>query len=349
MNLVQKCIGYGGKLAPLVIPDGLTAGTGLMNPSIFIDNDGDILVILRHVNYTLYHSENNQKFPSVWGPLAYLHPEKDMHLRTINYLCQLDKDLNMINHSVIDTSLLDIPTFWDFTGEEDCRLVQWDGDYYAIGVRRDLVPKNNKPGTNEPWWGEGRMELSKIALDKSTWTAKEVHRLRIPGPGDDKSYCEKNWMPILDKPYHFIKWTSPTEVVRTYPKLPARCEQVSHNQTFPLPAEQRGGTQLVPWEDKYISITHEVNLFNNYLGQKDGIYRHRLNVWDKELKLIGFSPENFSFLDARIEFATGAAIFEEDLLISFGFQDNTAFVLRTPKQLIDEMIVEAMDYAQQYN
>jgi len=56
-----------GKLAPLVIPHGLTSGTGLMNPSIFIDDKGQILVNLRHVNYTLYHAENEQKFPSRFG------------------------------------------------------------------------------------------------------------------------------------------------------------------------------------------------------------------------------------------------------------------------------------------
>ena len=44
MNLVQKAVEYGGKLAPIVISHGLTSGTGLMNPSIFIDDDGDILI-----------------------------------------------------------------------------------------------------------------------------------------------------------------------------------------------------------------------------------------------------------------------------------------------------------------
>ena len=192
MNLVQKSVQHGGKLAPLVIEKGLTAGTGLMNPSIFIDDDGDILVNLRHVNYTLYHSENTQKFPSRWGPLSYLHPEKDQRLVTTNYLVRLDDNLNMTDHCLIDTSKLDVTPIWEFVGEEDCRLVQWDGDYYVIGVRRDTTTT-----------GQGRMELSKIEIDKDNWTAKEVSRLRIPTPGDDTSYCEKNWVPVLNKPYHF--------------------------------------------------------------------------------------------------------------------------------------------------
>jgi len=333
MNLVQKSVYHGGKLAPLVISKGLTSGTGLMNPSIFIDEDGDIMCVLRHVNYTLYHSENTQQFPSRWGPLSYLHPEKDQRLATTNYLCRLNEHLVMTDHTLIDTSLLDVPPVWEFTGEEDCRLVQWEGHYYVIGVRRDTTTH-----------GEGRMELSEVELDKSTWTAKEISRLRIPAPGDNNSYCEKNWMPILDKPYHFIKWTSPTEVVRTYPDLPPRCDQIVVAQGIQPPADQRGGSQIVRWGNMYIGVVHEVNLFKNYLQQKDGIYRHRLCVWDDQFNLVGLSPEAFSFLDARIEFAAGAAVHNGDLLISFGFQDNAAFVLRTPKALVEDMIMEALSY-----
>lgn len=332
-NLVQKAVAHGGKLAPLVLSDGLTSGTGLMNPSVFIDDDGEILVNLRHVNYTLYHSENGQRFPSRWGPLSYLHPEGDQALRTTNYICRLDGNLSMINCSVIDTSELDVTPLWEFTGEEDCRLVQWEGKYYVIGVRRDTTPH-----------GEGRMELSEVTIDKASWEIKEVSRLRIPTPGANDSYCEKNWMPILDKPYHFVKWTSPTEVVRTWPDEPARTEQVALVQGLIPPKDQRGGSQVIRWGSVYIAITHEVDLFKNYLAQKDGIYRHRLVVWDEQFNLIGLSPEPITFLEGRVEFVAGAAKYRDDLLISFGFQDNAAFVLRTPKVVVEDLILEAMTY-----
>ena len=329
MNLVQRSVQNGGKLAPLIIEKGLTSGTGLMNPSIFIDNDGDILCILRHVNYTLYHSEHTQKFPAKWGPLSYLHPEKDRRLVTVNYLCRLDEDLNITDYCRIDTSKLDVSAVWEFVGQEDARLVQWDGDYYAIGVRRDT--KEN---------GEGRMEYSKLEIDKNKWSAKEVKRVRIPAPGKDDSYCEKNWYPILDKPYHFVKWTSPAEIVKADPKKP-NCEVVVQNDKRVKLSDQRGGSHLVPYGELYLSVTHEVGLFKNYLNQKDGFYRHRLIVWDKEFNIIGVSPNEFSFLDARIEFAAGMSALGKDLLISFGFQDNCAFVLRVPETVVETMIEEA--------
>ena len=331
MNLVEKAVKNGGKLVPLTMSKGLTNGTGLMNPAVFVDDNNEILVNLRHVNYTLYHSENNQKFLSPWGPLAYLHPEKDMKLKTTNYLMRLDTDLNVQESCLVDTTDLDVTPKWEFYGLEDARLIKWDGKYYLSGVRRDTTDH-----------GEGRMELSEIEINKDNWSAKEVSRLRIPAPGKNDSYCEKNWMPVLDMPYHYIKWSSPTELVKTYPDLPARCDQVFLKEGIKTSIDLRGGSHIVPWGDYYIAITHEVDLYKNYLGQKDGVYRHRLCVWDKEFNLIGVTKENFSFLDGQIEFVAGAAKYNEDLLISFGFQDNAAFILKTPGYMIDEMIQEAL-------
>ena len=330
MNLVQRAVSNGGKLAPLVIPNGLTSGTGLMNPSIFIDDEGDILVNLRHVNYTLYHAENNQLFPSRWGPLSYLHPEKDQRLVTENYLCRLDKNLEMVSYTKVEMLNLHEP-IWEFVGLEDARIVQWDGDYYLIGVRRDTT-------TN----GQGRMEYSKIELNKSEWGAKEVSSVRIPAPGEDNSYCEKNWVPINDKPYHFVKWTMPTELVQADPSTPSS-KQIALKHTPPAPIDQRGSSHVIKWGSMYISITHEVDLFKNYLQQKDGIYRHRVCVWDEQFNFVGLSKP-FSFLDGRIEFCVGASVLEGDLLISFGFQDNAAFILRTPKAVVEDLIMEALAY-----
>jgi hypothetical protein len=330
MNLVQQSVQKGGKLRPLIIPAEVTNGTGLMNPSVFLDDDGDLLCILRHINYTLYHSENDQRFPSIWGPLSYLHPEEDQRLVTDNYLLRLDDNYNIINFCPIETSKLDVKPIWTFVGLEDARLVKWGGKYYGTGVRRDTT-------TN----GQGRMELSELKIDKKKWTAKEVKRTRIPAPIDETSYCEKNWMPILDRDFQYIKWTVPTEVVQADPDKPIS-SQVSLEQGAVVNADQRGGSQVIKWGEYYIAITHEVVLFKNYLGQKNGTYRHRLCVWNKDFSLIGLSPESWSFLDGQIEFCAGAAVYNNNLLVSFGFQDNAAFILEVPADVIETMIAEAL-------
>ena len=330
MNLVKRAVESGGKLAPLVIPNGLTSGTGLMNPSIFIDSDGDILVNLRHVNYTLYHAENKQRFSSRFGPLSYLHPEKDQRLVTENYLCRLDNDLSMTNFTRVEMQTLHQP-IWEFVGLEDARVVQWNGAYYLIGVRRDTT-------TN----GKGRMEYTQIDLDKTNWTAREIHRKRIAAPEPDDSYCEKNWMPVIDKPYTFIKWTLPTEVVYSHPEGDETIQLMLRHSVVPS-KDQRGGSQVIRWGNIYLCVTHEVDLFKNYLVQKDAIYRHRVVMWDEQFNFIGMT-QPFSFLDARIEFAVGAARQGDDLLITFGFQDNAAFVLRVPKPVVEDLIMEGLSY-----
>jgi hypothetical protein len=332
VNLVEKAVKNGGKLAPLVISHGLTSGTGLMNPSVFIDDDGDILVNLRHVNYTLYHSENEQKYPSRFGPLSYLHPEKDQRLVTENYVCRLNSNLEMTDYAKVEMLDLHKP-IWEFVGLEDARLVQWHGEYFLVGVRRDTT-------TN----GVGRMEYSQVEIDKANWTIKEFHRKRISAPAPDDSYCEKNWMPVLDKPYHFVKWTMPTELVYADP-LDDKTEQLFVRNTITPNKDQRGGSQIIKWGNIYICVTHEVDLFKNYLDQKDAIYRHRLVMWDEQFNFIGLS-QPFSFLDARVEFCVGAARQGEDLLLSFGFQDNAAFVLRVPRLVVEDLIVEGLNYEQ---
>ena len=55
-SFAKSVLNYGGSIHPLIINSKLNNGLGLMNPSIFIDN-GKIIVNLRAVNYTFYHSE----------------------------------------------------------------------------------------------------------------------------------------------------------------------------------------------------------------------------------------------------------------------------------------------------
>lgn len=320
-GLVKVTLDHGGSLHPLIISADQTNGTGLMNPSIFVDGQR-VLCNIRHVNYTLYHSENKQ-FQHRYGPLQYLHPENDRHLRTWNHLAHLHDDLAIQRVQQVDTAKLDVEPIWEFVGLEDARIVDWDGHLYFTGVRRDTT-------TN----GQGRMELSEI--DPST--CQEISRVRIPAPGANTSYCEKNWMPVLDQPYTYVKWTNPTEVVRYDPQnhttTTIHLDPTAFRQGLP---DLRGGSQVIPYGDYYLALTHEVDLFKSEHGQKDAVYRHRFVVWTRDWQLIHIT-NSFSFMGADIEFCCGAAWQGDDLLISFGYQDNAAFVLRMARSLLEELL-----------
>ena len=202
-NLCKLALDKGGDLVPLKIPSSESLGEGLTNGSILFHKD-KWLLNLRRVGYLFYQSENKQKFPCPWGPLVYLNPENDVVLRTTNYICDLNSDtLEVDKWRKTDTTLLDRPPLWEFIGLEDARLQFWDNKLYQTGVRRDTTVN-----------GQGRMELSTIKNDES---CMEIDRVRIEPPNDPTSYCEKNWMAINDMPYHYIKWSSPTELVKVDP------------------------------------------------------------------------------------------------------------------------------------
>jgi len=321
-NFVKQVLDAGGDITPLIIPAELTNGTGTFNPSIYNDN-GKLLMNMRHCQVTIYHSEKNI-FEHQWGPLAYMNPENDITLTTTNYFCEIDDNMMIGKFHIVDFSKLNQKPIWEFIGLEDCRVFRWEDKLYLCGVRRDTTTT-----------GEGRMEMSEIEIDDNG--VREVSRFRIPTPGDNKSYCEKNWMPVIDMPYHFVKWCNPTELVKVDP-VNKTCVQVYHGGNWiPKDADYRGGSQIISFDDYYICLTHQTYLYRSEQDKKNATYRHAFVIWDKDWNIVKYG-EPFSFLDTKIEFCCGMTEYNGDILITFGIQDNAAYLLKCPKKFIREFI-----------
>lgn len=323
-NFVKFALDNGGAIKPLLLDFKYTNGTGIFNPSVYYDTLTDkLLVNIRHCQYTLYHAEKC-KFDSQWGPLSYLNPENDMTLTTTNYLCELNKDnLNIEKVLKIDTSKLDVKPIWEFVGLEDVRLIRWNDVLYGTGVRRDTTTH-----------GQGRMELSGVELLENS--ATEFYRYRIPSTNDDNSYCEKNWMPIEELPFHYMKWCNPTEIVLA---------DIENNKTKVVFSgthkdfykDFRGGSQVIRLNDDFsFACVHTVNLFKSEIGAKNAVYRHCFIFWDNDWNVYKWTPE-FSFLNGDIEFCTGMTKFNNDFILTFGFQDNCSFVLKIPKETMEDI------------
>jgi len=314
-NLSNLILKANGKIEYLKFSSNESEHTGLTNPSILFVNK-DLYVNIRNVQYALYHSEYAQSFQNQWGCLAYLNPEDDITLRTKNYLSK-----NLSDYQLVDTSKLDVEPLWEFIGLEDGRLVHWNNKLYLCGVRRDTT-------TN----GVGRIELSEIV------DGKEVNRYRIEPP-NGYSYCEKNWMPILDKPFYFVKWTNPTEVVKVnINTLKSETLYLVENK-IDFHRDIRGGSQVIKYKGYYVAVTHEVELWQNQKNNKDSNYYHRFIVWDKNWNIVKYS-EDFKFINAQIEFCCGLAHSEEGFLISFGYQDNSSFLLTMTDEFFDSFVLD---------
>lgn len=328
MNFVTKVLESGGDISPLIIENLNYKGTGLFNPSIYLDQEtGKLLVSIRHCQYTIYHSENNI-FEHQYGPLVYLNPENDISLTTKNYICELNDNLEIISETIIDTSALDVKPVWEFVGLEDIRIFRWNNVFYSCGVRRDTTPN-----------GQGRMELSALNFDKSG-NAREYSRYRIPTPLPDISYCEKNWMPVTDMPYHFVKWSNPTEVVKVdIERKVTETVYLDKSKYVSEPYDYRGGSQVIPFGDYRIACAHTVNLFNSEAGRKNATYRHCFIVWDRDWNVVRYT-EPFDFMGAEIEFCAGLTEYKDNFLLTFGYQDNTAYVLKIPRRLMEEICLK---------
>jgi hypothetical protein len=203
--------------------------------------------------------------------------------------------------------------------------VEWNNKLYGIGVRRDLDTK-----------GTGRMEISELEIADNS--VKEVFRYRIPGPPPDNEYCMKNCTPILDKPFHLLKWSNPTclmqfDISGKETRIFETTSKITMNNDL------RGGSQVIPYKGSYLSILHETNLYSSEQGKKDATYRHRFLVWNEDFQLIKIS-KLFSFMNMKIEFCCGLAEYQDDFLITFGAQDNAGYILKVSKSVVEDFINE---------
>ena len=336
MSMVAESICKLGTNHPLLIDKNESKGTGLCNPSVLRHNN-KLFINIRMLNYTLYHSigakywqDEGGKFPSRWGPLTYVHPEDDARLVTDNYFGIWDGRETKFNKINMD---LDTETIWNFAGLEDGRLVHWDDKIFITGVRRDTTDN-----------GQGRMELSQLV--ELHHIPKEIYRVRIEHPTDPTRYCEKNWMPVRDLPFHYIMDANPTRLVKANPDT-GDCKLVKISDEIPIPTTMRGSSQVISHNDGYFCVVHDTNWWR-FEGRceenKDAIYSHRLVQWDKNWDIIKVSKQ-FSFMNGQIEFSCGMDKLDDSFYITFGFEDNSAHMLEVKCDVIDKWLDDNLEYS----
>lgn len=314
-SFVKYCLTYGSKITPLSCSKYKRPIVALCNPSVCVVGD-KVITNLRGVNYHLWHSDQ-ETFNSVYGPTCYITENNDNHLRTENFIGELYGEHTQIN----STS----PKRWEFVGLEDIRLVYWEGKLYATGVRRDY------------WYnGEGRMVLAEVDMEGGY---KDEVVLQI----EDAGFCEKNWMPITDKPYHYVRFVNPTQIVKADPTTGV-CEVVSNKELPNIPyinfdgRQMRGSSQVVRVKDFYIAIIHTVHLELNEKGEKSATdYSEQFIVWDKDFNF-KYISKPFHFADFTIEFTTGLAYKDGIFYIPFALQDNASFCLEVTEEVLTKYL-----------
>ena len=295
-----------------------------MNPSIWIVDDNEAYVNIRSVNYNLWNNVVRE-FTETNQPLGYVGKDSS-HLITENYFGKINLDTLKL-YDVTKVKMLDLhKPIWSFIGLEDARVIKWDENLYLCGVRRDV--KDN---------GEGRMELSKIEKDdEDNWI--EVERIRMPAASED-AYCEKNWMPIVDTPYTWIKWCSPFELCK-FDINTKKLEIIFNGEN--LNYCYRGDSHVVKINNYYYCFTHFVNLliFDENTNSRQSRYIHYILKFDKDMHYIGaYGP--FCY-DTRfnIEFGCGLAYYNGYCYLTYSENDAISYIVKFDSKLIEDLNYE---------
>ena len=290
-----------------------------MNPSIWI-KDGIGYINIRAVNYNLFNSRYRE-YTQNDQPIAYVCKAASA-LKTENYFGIINLDtLEIEQVSKVKMLSLHQPC-WDFEGLEDARVIYWDENLYLCGVRRDV--KDN---------GEGRMELSKIDFINDSWV--ETERTRIPAADNDTAYLEKNWMPVIDKPYTWLKWSSPLEFCKYDKDKNILTNWFNGN----LKQCYRGDSHLANIDGNYYCFVHDVLNYqlNSKTNARISYYQHYILKFDNNLNPIGkFGPFQY---DNRfnVEFGCGLAYDGENCYLTYSENDATAYIIKFNKQLLTNL------------
>jgi hypothetical protein len=146
-----------------------------------------------------------------------------------------------------------------------------------------------------------------------------------------------------------MRWANPVEIVKVNPEDKSTqnvqqgvldiisCKTVIQKEDkFKGPFGLRGSSPVIPFGEDRICITHEVDFWHHPGLKKDAHYYHRFLIWDKDWNLKSISKP-FKFMDAMIEFNTGLAIKDNNFIITYGFQDNAAYALKMPFEVLTKL------------
>jgi len=170
-------------------------------------------------------------------------------------------------------------------GYEDCRLFSVGGRFFCTATVCDF--SFTRPGLRE---------IVLLVLD-SNYCITSARPLR----GSWSEHNQKNWMPLADAPGDHTKIVyslCPTSLL----DLNTAKREAIEESVLPIANPHlRGGSQLVPINDGYLCLVHDVTFSGTYR-----VYLHRF-VWLDDKFVVRKMSDLFYFQHRGIEYAAGLA------------------------------------------
>ena len=277
------------------------------NPSIMYDETTGLFFInVRNTNYRL---KKNHKGATECTPVKSASNAFDT--RNFITVCRNPMEENLQWYLVKEQKR---KYYSDKHGFEDARLVNWDGKLYLSATCRDYNTG-----------GMGRIVLVKLGRNY-----EELEHHILEGTCNDCTFCEKNWQPIIGKPFQYVVSNSPTVVVKAnMDSLRIKATKGTSGMCIGtgMVGSYRGSSQVIPYKDGYVSIVHH--------SEKDEKtqhhYWHHFVTYDKDFNVLHIS-QPYKFEGAPIEFCCGIAIKDDFAYITYSVMDKDASIMRIPME-----------------
>jgi len=273
-----------------------------MNPSMHIDSNGDVKILVRSVNYRKFYGKKFTMYENYSKSIYTLLTGKI----NSNELLNLDKFevQDLFYNYLIPT----YPTYWK--GIEDIRFINTNS-ILAI------IPECNEKGNP--------------SIFRATIECNIVHSFISCKP----NIVEKNWMPYTDDKNNEMVIYSLNPF-----KLKQIDDEIFTEITFSEEIMQQlenyhGSTNGVEYTT--LNKTGENILFLIHKNA-DKTY-HRWLLFNCKTNEIILSKEFHFFQYSYIEFPVSLSIFNERIFISLGINDDKAFIIETTETEIEKLFV----------
>ncbi len=229
-----------------------------------------------------------------------------------NFLLELDQDGGVTSSSEL-LCRQGLPNS-AYHGPEDVRLFSYQGELWGSFTVADHHLS-----------GLGQIGLAR--LDKHGFGDIVVQ--------DFGGYrLQKNWMPFVDNEgLGWIYQCDPTIVLRYHHGLGQAVEWKRWQPFWALDG-QRGGSQLVPWDDGWLCVTHET------IHRTRRFYLHRFMRMDANFAVTGLSRP-FHLVRPGVEFCSGLCRRKGgEFWLSFGLADSQAMLGVIKEEAVRRLLMD---------
>lgn len=275
-------------------------GWAPMNPSVCMC-EKQRFILIRTVNYKIADGQ----YPTIDGSGI---------IKTKNHILEANSDWVPVTGTMLEDRTRAPRGSFPVEGFEDCRLFY---DMYGLGVSATVRDLADSDGRCEMVMAQMIRERTPGPFSADLENPRRWLSDLFPVRDYERDKTQKNWMPVIGHRGRFLYLCDPTITIDVDPFDGKPTVEVARHQPSRCLTGFRGSSQLIPYEDGWLCVTHEVT------WRPERVYLHRFVRFDSSYRITEIS-EPFYFQHIGIEFCAGLTLDGDRLVASYGVNDASA-------------------------